>query len=375
MKKFSLLFIAGLFIGSLLFLTSCKKSSNDPSEAEIIQNNIKATLDSIIDNTHVPGLVAGVWAPNENIDFVYTAGVADLETKSPLSDGMVFRIGSNTKTFTITVLLQLVDEGLISLEDKLSDYLPDYPRANEVTIRMMTNMTSGIFKYMESEEFWTILEANPAYVWSFDELINCTVNHDYYFDPGTGFYYSNTNTILLAKIIEQLTGKSIKENITNRIITPLNLTSTEYLVSGIDIPGNHSKAYYMGEYDPEFPECSSLMDISMAGPAGSITSTIYELKKYAIAMTEGDFLSDSLNTLRLGSAENGHSNPMGLKYGIGLFAYKGFFGHNGGFPGYTSLMVHSPEKNCTIIIWYNCQLPETPTDLLYVIPNIIYKDL
>ncbi len=356
-------------------MISCSSDDNivEPGSSERIEKNIKAVLDSVIENTHVPGLVAGIWAPNEGVDLVYTAGVANLETGEPLSAEMIFRIGSNTKTFTNTVLLQLVDEGLISLDEKLSGYFPDYPRADEVTIEMLTNMRSGIFNYTELENFWSQITINPTKMWNPEELISSTQNQEYYFNPGTGFHYSNTNTIMIGKIIEMITGRSLESNIGTRIISRLNLINTTYLIAGTEIPGYHSKAYYAGEYDSSFPECSELIDVSWAGAAGSMLSDIYELKTYSEALAGGTFLSDQLQAQRLNCFDAGSS--IGLKYGMGIFEYKGFYGHNGGMPGYTSLMVNSPERNCTIIVWYNCQLETTPTELLTVIPQLIFPDL
>jgi D-alanyl-D-alanine carboxypeptidase len=215
-KQFATTLIVILAISFFVF--SCKKNENAPSSSEKIENSIKMVFDSIIANTHVPGLVAGIWAPNEGIDFVYAAGVSNIETNAPMDAEMIFRIGSNTKTMTITVLLQLVDEGLISLDDKLSDYLPDFPRANEVTIEMLTNMRSGIFNYSEDEEFMGILMVNPNHIFTLEDIINFASGKEYYFDPGTGFHYSNTNTFIIAQIIENITGKSTEENITNRLL-------------------------------------------------------------------------------------------------------------------------------------------------------------
>ncbi len=378
MKKFNVFIVLILFLSSTLLITSCKKTDNDPipippTEAEIIENNIQALLDSIIENTHVPGLVAGVWAPDEGIDLVYTAGISDLETNEPMDADMIFRIASNTKTITITALLQLVDEGLISLDDPLSDYLPDFPRANEVTIEMLTNMRSGIFSFTESEDYYNLLFTYPTRTWTTDELIDIAAGQPYYFDPGTDFHYSNSNTAIIGKIIEIITGLSLEYNIRTRIFDPLELINTVYLVGGTQLPGYHSSAYYAGEYDPSLPDVSEYFDISYAGAAGAAISDVYELKTYAIALAEGQFISSALQLDRLDCHEIG--SDKGLKYGMGIFGYKGFYGHNGGTFGYTSLMVHSPDKNCTIIIWYNCYLPETPTDLLYVIPHIIYNDL
>lgn len=370
MKKL-LQILTFLFLVASVLIISCNKDENSLTKSQIIQNNIQSVLDSIIENTHVPGLVAGVWAPNEGIDFVYTAGVSNLETQEPLSDDMIFRIGSNTKTFTITVLLQLVDEGLISLDDPLSNYLPDFPRANEVTIEMLTNMRSGIFSYTDLiDEFWMkVLYTEPTKFWSTDELIALGVSGDYYFDPGSDIHYSNTNTIIIEKIIEMITGISLESNIKTRIIDNLNLVNTAYLISGTNIPGFHSSAYYYGEYDADFPEYSEYYDVSWAAAAGSAISDIYELKKYVKALVDGEFLSDETQQKRMVCPE---SNSF---YGLGILNYKGFYGHNGSMPGYTSLMIYSPERNCTIIVWYNCQLDDAlPFILMQLIPELIYSD-
>ncbi len=366
------LVVAFLFIFSIFI--SCNKDEDviiTPA-SDIIKEKLTILLDSVVDNTHVPGIVAGVWAPNEGLDFIYTGGYADLETHALMDENMIFRIGSNTKTFTITVLLQLVDEGKLSLDDKLSDFFPDYPRANEVTIEMLANMRSGIFSYTENPAFWEALIVNPSHVWTTDELIELG-GDQYYFDPGTSFHYSNTNTILIGEIIEKLTGQSLETNIQNRILTPLELYNTTYIIAGKSIPGFHPKAYYGGEYDPEFPELSEMIDVSWAGAAGCMTSDIFDLAKYAIALGKGSLISSNLQQKRLNcSVIEGKE----MKYGIGIFEYKGFYGHNGGLPGFTSLMVHSPEKDCTIIIWYNCQLKgDDPTQLLYKIPKMIYANL
>jgi len=376
MKKLKRIFIMSI-VTLTLSLSLCYCGKNEPTQSspqsEIIEAEIKAVLDSIIVNTHVPGLVAGVWAPNESIELIHTAGVADLETGDAISDEMVFRIGSNTKTFTVTVLFQLIDDGLINLDDTLSEYLPDFPNSDNVSVEMLTNMSSGIFNYSETEEFFQEVIDNPEKVWTTEELIAIAAQNEYYFTPGSGFHYSNSNTVIIGKIIEILTGNSLESEVRTRIIEPLGLLNTTYLLSGINIPGdNHSKAYYAGDYDPEFPECSEYFDISWAGAAGCITSTLYELQTYVKAMTEGDLLSVSMQEHRLASCNSGNY----IEYGDGIFEYKGFYGHNGGLPGFTSLMMHNPEKNCSIIVWYNCQLNETePLDLLPLISGIIYPEL
>ena len=364
-----------LLIAISLIFTSCDNSTSpvETDTANEIETQLKTVLDSIINNTDVPGLVAGIWAPNQGIDLVYSAGVADLETNEPMDAEMVFRIASNTKTLAITVLLQLVDEGVLSLDDKLSQYYPTFPRGDEVTIEMLTNMRSGIYNYVESDNFWSILFNNPHHYWSVEEIINFVLTDDpdnlYYFDPGSGFHYSNSNTILIEYIIEQTTGITLEAHINYRIIVPLGLTKTFYVVSGTQIPGYHSKAYYIGDTSDD-TDVSEYFDYSFARAAGGAISDIFDLRKFVNALTDGYFLSDSLQNKRM-DCNSIAGNPM--KYGMGIFDNSGFYGHNGAAPGYSSLMVHSPERNCTIVIWYNSALETAPTSLLNVIQNIIYR--
>ncbi len=377
MKIISLI-VVSLFLSSTFFFNSCKKNDDKtdtkPTESEIIESNIQAVLDSIIGNTHVPGLVAGVWAPNEGIDFVYSAGVANLESEEPMLDEMVYRIGSTTKTFTITVLLQLVDEGFISLDDSLSKYFPDFPRSNEISIRMLANMTSGINCFLELDAFWEEAFTNPDKQWTYDEQIALVEDLPFHFSPGTSFHYCNTNTVLIGKIIELVTGKSMEYNVHNRIIYPLQMNNTKYMSAGKDIPGSHSKAYYGGEVTTDLPELSEYLDISWAGPAGCMISDIYDLKKYAPALAKGELYSTELHQQRIICTDMNIGRP--LMYGLGIYESNGFYGHDGQLPGYTSLMIHSPERNCTIVVWYNGQLDNSlALYLIWVIPKLIYDEI
>lgn len=380
-KQFNTLKFLGLIISVILLLTltinGCKKdepTNTEPTSAQLIKNNLIAVVDSVIANTHVPGVVAAVWAPDDGVDFVYTAGAADLEIMTPLSSDMVFRIGSCTKTFVITVLLQLVDEGLLSLDDSLSKFFPSFPRADEVSVEMLTNMRSGIHSYTATDEFYQILLSDPTHFWTAEEMIAISALYPYDFDPGTNFTYSNINTIFAGRIVEILTGTSIEYNVRTRIMDHLNLINTTYLVGGTQLPGFHANGYYIGEYDPTLPPSLEYFDVSWGGAAGCMISTTYELKTYVEALTQGEFLSPELQQMRLVCHD--WNPPLFAKYGMGIMEYKGFYGHGGSIFGCTSIMVHSPEKNCTIIIWFNCQIETiTPTLMLPTWVEAIYPDL
>ena len=119
------------------------------------------------------------------------------------------RIGSITKSFTGTVVLQLVDEGWLGLDDPISRHLAGVPNGDNITIRQLLNMTSGLYNYSEDRGFNESLDADPGRVWTPEELLAIGLGRQPYFPPGTGFHYSNTNSVLLGKLVEAGDGRSI----------------------------------------------------------------------------------------------------------------------------------------------------------------------
>jgi D-alanyl-D-alanine carboxypeptidase len=352
---------------AMLVFGSCKKDST-PDQKQTLLDQMQAVTDSIIENTHVPGVVALVVDHKLGIDWVYTAGLSDIPNKKPMDPSYTFRIGSNTKTMTGTVLLQLVEEGKLELEDKLSEYFPQYPKADSVTIAMLCNMTSGIFNYSEDEAWTMELLTNPTKVWTPEETVEIGFSNDYYFSPGTDWHYSNTNTFLLGMIIEKLTGNSLEYEIENRIINPLQLNNTGFLTSGLDLPGTHGRGYYDGEY-VENVDMTEHYDVSWAWAAGSAYATPRELQHYVETLVGGGFLSDEMQQKRLSEVNEIMPNTA---YGLCLLKRGSFYGHNGGLPGFTSSMYHSNEKDCTVILYFNSQIELVPDYLFLRYMDILY---
>ncbi|MDT3697207.1 MAG: serine hydrolase domain-containing protein [Ignavibacterium sp.] len=369
MKKYLL----NSFTISIVLLTLVSCENNQPVEPNISENQIliekmKAAADSIIENTHVPGLVALVVDHNKGIDWIYEAGVSNIPEKLPMNREYIFRIGSNTKTFVITVLLQLVDEKKISLDDKLSKYFPEYPMSDVLTIAMLANMTSGIYNYTNDENFWITVGNDPKKVWTPKELTDWGFSFDLNFSPGSKWEYSNTNTIIIGRIIETITGNSLEEEIKNRIIQPLQLKNTGFLTSGVDFPNPHSRGYYDGEYEPGV-DMTEYNDISWAWAAGSAYSNPRELQKYVEALVGGGLVSSSIQQRRLNDIKFISENTY---YGLGILKRGSFYGHNGALVGFSSSMYHSNFRNATIIIYFNGLLPEPADSLFFKIVNILY---
>ena len=212
-------------------------NSNNNKE---IYSNMDKTIQQRMEQFHIPGIVVGIIDGNKEINYIKAFGYADKFTKRLLKTSDIFRIGSNTKTFTVTALLQLVDEGKLSLDDKLNKFLPDFPNADKVTIKQLCNMTSGIFNYSETEEFANAIISNPTGYLSPDVLINFAKQHPYYFEPGTQYYYSNTNTIIIGKIIEMVTGDKLEGQIKKRFIDKLGLYNTTFPTSKY-LWGDHAR--------------------------------------------------------------------------------------------------------------------------------------
>ncbi|MFA6127174.1 MAG: serine hydrolase domain-containing protein [Bacteroidales bacterium] len=370
MKK-NLFFFTAIVLSGALLISSCKHDPGpDPNQEQIDQ--MKTVTDSIIANTHVPGIVALVVDHKKEINWLYAAGLSDIPAKAPMNANYTFRVGSNTKTFVGTVLLQLVNEGKIQLNDRLSKYYPDYPKSDSITITMLCNMTSGIFNYTDAEEWVAQANDDPFRVWTPKELVDLGMSKDFYFQPGTGWTYSNTNTFIIGMIIEKITGHTLQSEIENRIIKPLQLTNTGFITSGPDLPGLHGRGYYSGEY-VENEDMTEAFDLSWAWAAGSVYSTPRELQKYVETLVWGGFLPDSLQHRRLNDMIN---IAEGIDYGLCLARRGTFYGHNGGMPGFTSSMYHSNERDCTVIIYFNCDIeapePIVPDMLLVRFLNILY---
>lgn len=271
---------------------------------------------------------------------------------------------------TGTVLLQLVDEDKLALNDKLSKFYPEYPKADSITIAMLLNMTSGISNYTDNETWQYALFTNPTKVWTPEECVEVGFSDNFYFSPGSGWYYSNTNTIILGMLIEKLTGNSLQSEIENRIVKPLDLRNTGFLTSGIQLPGMHGRGYYAGEY-AEGEDFTEYFDISWGWAAGSAYSTPRELQKYAEALVKGGLMSDSLQQRRINEMID--LSP-GVGYGFYLLKRGSFYGHNGALPGFTTSMYHSNEKNCTVIIYFNSHLELSPDFLFARFMRILYGE-
>lgn len=370
MKKYHFIILSLVLIAGISVFSCAKDSAYNFVQQSPI-DRLKAVTDSVITNTQVPGIVALVVDHKQGINWMYTAGLSDISNKLPMDSNFTFRIASCSKTFVGTVLLQLVDEGKLTLADKLSKFFPDYPKADSITIAMLGNMTSGVFDFFADPQFINSYSSNPLKVYSSLELANLGFSNPFSFAPGNGWAYSNTGSVVLGLLIEKVTGKTLEAEINDRIIVPMQLSHTGCKRTGIDFPGPHARGYYFPDIN-NYGDMTTPFDISRAWAAGNIYSKPRDLQRFVEKLVEGGFLSDSLQSRRLSDMH--YVGGLFGSYGLCLLKHGSFYGHGGTLWGFTSVMFHSIQRHCTIIIYFNCDLETTyhPLNLFLRYVNILY---
>ncbi len=274
------------------------------------------------------------------------------------------RIGSVTKTFTATLLLEAADEGLLSLDDTIDEYVKGVPNGDEITLRQMSDMTSGIASYTEDEQWAKEWLSDPTRVWKPEELARIGIKESPLFDPGTEWFYSNTNYVLLGLVLEKVTGKPIAQLYQKEIIGPLELKETSFPNGDSAIPEPYDHGYTLqGKSSGDKPVDSTDWSPSEAWTAGEMISTVDDLLLYGRALGTGEgLLSPKEQKERLDSFVDDvpplNQPPLkgDLAYGIGLGKDHGWIGHNGEIPGYNTYLFYHPDLEAVVVVEVNSDI-------------------
>jgi D-alanyl-D-alanine carboxypeptidase len=347
-KTTSLVLVLALLCVMTVMVASC--GSSTPSFPKSTTDELQKTLEAGMAKYKVPGAIAGVWYPGKGT-WVSVAGVGDKSTGAAPKSTDKVRIGSITKTFTATTVLKLVDEGKLSLEEKLSKYEPQVPGADGITIRQLLNMTSGLFNYTDDQSFWNQWQAAPSAVWPPEKMVDIAIAHPPVFPPGQKYMYCNTNYVLLGMIIEKVTGGAANVEVAKRTIDKLGLKNTTF-PSGTAIPSPYMHGYMPAKGETNLGT-AKLSDISVYSPsgfwtAGGMISTLDDLKTWAEALSTGKLLSKAMHEEQVKFA-----TPNTETYGLGIMHGGEALGHSGEVPGYNSSMYYLPNKKGTSIVLIN----------------------
>ncbi len=301
-----------------------------------------------------PGVI-GLIRNGDSTDYVH-AGVGNVSTKTDADPKAKFRIGSNTKVFTATVLLQLEGEGKLSLDDSVAKWLPDAVNANgydgsKITIRELLNHTSSLPDYftdlgVQSDYF---LNTDPDKAWAPQQLVNIALRqHAPQSAPGEKFGYANTNYVLAGMVIKAVTGNEPRDEIQKRIIEPLNLNDTNFPTDS-SISGNYLHGYVHPLNIVTRDVTNS--NVQIGGTAGAIISTLDDMATFQRALMTGKLLApEQLKELKTTVPTGSADKTWGLgiahtKTPCGTWAW----GHNGAVLGYYSEWLISDDGSTQVI--------------------------
>ncbi|HXB91155.1 MAG TPA: serine hydrolase domain-containing protein [Puia sp.] len=318
------------------------------------------TLDSLVGSQftgNIPGMSICI-AEKGKIIYEKAFGSANIELSTPMQPGMVFRIGSITKQFTAVGVLQLVEQGKISLADPIGRYLPDLPDyGNTVTIENLLTHTSGIVEYTSIESPDPYSERRD---WTPGQLIAYFKDKPLTFGPGTKYSYSNSNYALLGYLIEKVSGQPYHQYMEDHVLRPAGLTHTFYAGENVIIPGRvegytRDKGYY---------ENTEYQSISIGYGAGDLLSTVEDLYLWNKAVLDGilirkETVEKAFSPYRL---KDGTLSQYGYGWFIDSLQGRKCIHHEGQVSGFIAEEKYFPDQDLYVSICTNVKSGEDTTD-------------
>ncbi|WP_104820785.1 serine hydrolase [Kitasatospora sp. MMS16-BH015] len=305
-------------------------------------DSVQSSLTALVKDDGLPAALATVKG-RDGRTRTYTAGLGNLTTKAKVPvDGQI-RAGSNTKTFTAVVVLQLVAEGKVGLDSPVETYLPGLLRGDgidgrHITVRHLLQHTSGLPDYTETPALSDFSAIQHRY-FEPRELLDGALAQPARFAPGTHWEYSNTNYIVAGLLIQKITGRPVGEEITRRVIDRIGLRHTYFPTPGdMTIHEAHPAGYHR-EADGSLHDYTE-MDSSMAWAAGAVVSTNTDLNSFFAALLQGRLLP-AAQLAEMRTTVPAELLGPGIRYGLGLeskpLSCGGLaWGHGGTTPGYRS---------------------------------------
>ncbi|MFF4368311.1 serine hydrolase domain-containing protein [Streptomyces sp. NPDC001594] len=319
-------------------------------------------VQDVLRKTGVPGVVVGISAPGKGT-YTRAFGVADKATKQPMATDVYSRIGSETKTFTVTALLQLAQQGKVDLDDSIGTYVKGVPNGDKVTLRELAGMRSGLLSYTATETFYKALTTDPTRHFTPRELL------DYAFKapkpeilaPNTRFNYSNTNLILLGLVVEKQSGLPLPAYIRDHILRPAGMNRTSF-PDDASFPTPHAQGYTRQTASARTQNATD-WNPSWGWAAGAMISDLHDLRIWAKTLATGVFPDGTRMVVPDLQKQRLDTRPTGIPgadYGLGIFDVQGWIGHNGSLPGYESLTVYLPGQQATLVVLLNTDIPYGP---------------
>ncbi|MFN8622935.1 MAG: serine hydrolase [Chloroflexota bacterium] len=322
------------------------------ADSSTLTNRLQAAIDKWRKQAKVPGVVAAMRFPDGSV-WSTGSGKAIMGTGAEKATGDTpWVIGSITKTFVAALAFQLQEEGKLSLDQPLSDWYPDWPEADKITLRMLMNHTSGVGDYFWNPKYKDLVYGRPTYHWTVDEILQLAAEQPRVFPPGTNQSYSNTNYILLGRVLEMVGGAPLAQQLRQRFFDPLGLKSVVF--QGEEpVPDGAAKGYWWDGHWVDWSDGTTIRPSTSAATvvwaAGAILASASDLLKWETALYTGDVLSpDSLHQLLTFGREGYGPGTRTQK----LAGWEGY-GHGGSLRGFISGMYRLPGPDVDVVLMVN----------------------
>jgi CubicO group peptidase (beta-lactamase class C family) len=338
------------------------RTAGDPAQADAVMRIVEDAMS----RDHLLAVIVRVTQDGRE---VVTRAVGQSTTGVPATTDMHFRNGAVAISYVSTLLLRLADEGKVSLDDKVSTWLPDVPHSNRVTLGQLAQMTSGYVDYVIGNTAMNdALYADPFRQWTTKELLDFAVNQPLLYEPGTNWNYAHTNYVLLGLALEKATGEPMSTLLSRKVLAPLGLTNTANSdTAAIPSPALHAftseRRATLGIPDgTPFYEESTYWNPSWTITHGAIqTSNIYDLEATAVGIGSGKLLSRASYATLVSTDLRGKTRaqpgcttcaPMveGYTYGMGLVISGDWLLQNPMFSGYSAVEAYLPAKKIAIAV-------------------------
>lgn len=308
-----------------------------------------SAVDAAFEGSGVPGGAVVITGSDSEHMLQHAFGEAAEGREVALQTPFAYR--SMTKSFVGTVVLQLVDEGLLSTDDTVGQYIDGVPSGNEITIEQLGAMRSGVANYSGSPKLTDLLVVDPARDPGVQELLDLAYPESPEFAPGTAFEYSNTNTLLLGQVIEAVTGNPWFEEVDARVLRPLGLDS---VTDGLNDVEGDAVGYQLagGSVEEQVPWVAP----GWFGAAGALAGDVEDLATWGRALGDGTLLEPETQQWRLerfGPTSDDARSPEYDGYGFAMGEIDGWVGHTGTGLGFQGLVMHDVESGRTVAMLIN----------------------
>ena len=356
------------------------------NKARSINKQLNSFVTKEREQYSLPALSVSIKFPDDATIYSSTSGTTTINGKKEVSPKTLFQMGSITKSFTAAIVYQLDAEGILSVNDKLGKWLPEYKKWSNITLYQLLTHTSGVTDYIDTPGFWETIKCNPKRQWTLPELAQLAYKRPDTSPPGRGYQYTNTDYVLLGLVIEKATNRPVEDSFQRYLLAnpKIGLTSTYYLPR---IYPNSILSRMAHGYDNEgtfgFNKDVTTVNTSFSPTSGAIVSTPGDIVRWIDSLFNKGILPEKQlqQMLTVVNEDNGNVidnrqlNSMlkeaqkqdklfvnlGAGSGIGMVYLKSggvYWMHAGGMPGYQSLFAYNPCSGVIIALAYNVQPKE-----------------